>query len=379
MNRSFCYRSFFLATFLLLTGTLLLEPCGAWSLVSQPVEGVLVLRNGNILRGKVQKQGDRYHLYLPNGQLQVRENQVEMVCENLEEAYQRRRETRGGSSADSHLQLAGWCLRHDLYSFAEAELKEAEAIDPTHPRLVFQRRQLKHALQMSQMKLERKRAAKLAGKSEPLELKPFPPASVEKAPLWARTLFVRQIQPLVVHSCATSGCHQADSDSVFRINRLAVEGAGHPGATMRNLAALLEQIDWNSAEHSNLLCRAKEAHGLLSASKPLPLHKIQVLQSWVEQLTEAQVKKEELSKLALLAKVPTKVVAQPVQKTRNEVRQASYESADPLDPSTFNRRHSKKKQASQPSDAHSSAGRSELPVPHASAPGELTSAPSMAE
>ena len=60
----------------------------AWSLATQPVEGILVLRNGNILRGKVQQDGAHYHVHVPNGKLQVREQQVEMFCRNLEESPQ---------------------------------------------------------------------------------------------------------------------------------------------------------------------------------------------------------------------------------------------------------------------------------------------------
>ena len=323
----------------------------AWPLTSQPVEGVLVLRNGNILRGKLQQQGKFYHVHLPNGELQIREQQVEMACQNIEEAYQRRREARAGSTADSHLELASWCLRHGLFDHVEAELQDAQATDPDHPRLALLRRQLKHSLLMEQRK-EQQLHAKATVVPEPA---PLDPASLEKAPQWARALFVRQIQPLVVQSCAASGCHQSDSESDFHLNRLAIDGAGHPDATLRNLAAMLEQIDWDAAGQSDLLLRARQAHGSVTASMPLPPHKLKVLQGWVEQLAEAHRKESELNSLRLVAALPPNLSPQPKlqlhppqqqasQETPGEIRIASYEQkyADPFDPSAFNQRYAKK-------------------------------------
>ena len=299
---------------------------------------------------KVQQQGDHYLVHLSNGQIQVAEQQVEMVCQNIEEAYLRRRGDRVGSTADSHLELARWCLRHNLLGHAGDQLQEAEATDAEHPQLARLQRQLKQSLQMEHRQKKRQQAAA----NVPPKPAPLDPAALEKAPKWARALFVRQIQPLVVHSCATTGCHQTGSgtelppggDSHFHLNRLALEGAGHPEATLRNLAAMLEQIDWQSAGQSNLLQRAREAHGSLTASTPLPPHKLQVLQGWVEQLAEAHRKDTELRSLPLLAEAasqpPTpELELLPPDRTPNEVRPASFESVepvDPFDPSVFNRR-----------------------------------------
>lgn len=337
MNSSSTIRLLVLIAFLLVGSALSPTYCMAWSLGSQPTEGILVLRNGNILRGKLQKQGDRYLVHMSNGQLQVRESQVEMVCENLEEAYLRRREVRVGSTADSHFQLAAWCVRHDLFRQAEAELTAAEAIDPEHPRLAFQRRRLKHKQQMQQRNLELKLAALKAKQVVPVEPTPLDPVSLEKAPPWARTLFVRQIQPLLVNSCGATGCHQSGSEEQFQMNRLATDGAGHPGVTKRNLAALLKQIDWKDADQSSLLLRAKVAHGSLTASTPLPAHKMQVLEGWVNQLTESHLKASELRSMALLAKRPVRALAKSTQQTAGQVQQASYVASDPFDPAEFNR------------------------------------------
>ncbi|MGI9430423.1 MAG: hypothetical protein ACR2NM_17310, partial [Bythopirellula sp.] len=115
---------------------------------------------------------------------------------------------------------------------------------------------------------------------------------------------------------------------------------------LRNLAATLKQIDWEAADESDLLKQAQQAHGSGSASKPMPMHKLQVLQGWIAQLTEAHHKQLTLMTLPLLAEeepnppplqlnAPQQSVAQP----KSDVRAASYEAQDPFDPAGFNDRY----------------------------------------
>ncbi len=348
-------------------GTLL--PCNAQSLDAKPlnvkpVEGIVVLRNGNLLQGKVQRRGEDYLVHLPNGSLQVRGGQVEMVCQNMEEAYQRRRGNRGGTSADSHLELAAWCLRHDLLSNAENEIQNARTLDASHPRLGRLQRQLEQAAQIAERRYEQHTKVEEVPTTPPLDA-----AELDKAPDWARALFVRQIQPLVVHSCATGGCHQSTTPSDFRLNRLAVEGAGHPDATLRNLAETLKQIDWEAVENSDLLVRARKAHGSKNASTPLSARKLQVLRGWVEQLAEAHRKDTELRTVPHLAEVapPLELIPpqQTVAKLDGKIHAVSYEAADPFDPAAFNRQRPMTSESSMEESAvpHILAPTHPVPIP----------------
>lgn len=348
--------------------------CLAWSLAPQPVEGILLLKNSNILRGKVQKQGKHYLVFLPNGKLQIRETQVETVCQDLNAAFEYRKEKYGGSSADSHLDLVSWCLRHELYEHAEAELQAAESKDAKHPRLKFLRRQLTQTLKMAELQRQQQiAAAKVAHEPAPID-----PAQLDKAPKWARALFVRQIQPLMVQSCTTGGCHQSATDSEFHLSKLAVDGVGHPGVTLRNLSETLNQINWDAAEQSNLLTQARKAHGSEASSAPLPPHKLQVLQSWVSQLAEANQQATEPKELPAVVEVaelpitPTLQLNAPQLTTPQAVkgvRTASYEPKDPFDPARFNDRYATAKPAPQMPIAEPKVQPAE-PVPHVLAPSD---------
>ncbi|MEM8944171.1 MAG: hypothetical protein AAGD11_03235 [Planctomycetota bacterium] len=344
----------------------------AWSLAPQPVEGVLLLKNSNILRGKIQKVGQHYHVHLPNGKLQVREQQVETVCQHVEAAYQYRRQRRGGSSADSHLKLASWCLRHDLFDHADEELQQAESIDADHPRLPMLRRQASQSRKLAEQATRR-----AASPPKSAELRPVEPDEIEKAPKWARALFVRQIQPLIVQSCATSGCHQAGSESAFQLNRLALDGPGHPGVTLRNLAETLKQVDFEDANASQLLAKARQAHGAEpAATTALAPQKLRVLNSWVEQLAEAHQQFDAIHTVPALAEVASKPLtpslqlnppAQTARQPREPVRVASFASADPFDPSAFNKKFATVAAPSTPAPV---TAEQQLSVPHVLAPSD---------
>jgi hypothetical protein len=96
---------------------------------------LLVLRNGSILQGEITRQGNYYRVAMPRSEFQVPVGQVDICCRSLEEAYQKRRAAGTGSSADSHRQLAAWCLRHNMLDYATIEVRAARAIDPDYPGL----------------------------------------------------------------------------------------------------------------------------------------------------------------------------------------------------------------------------------------------------
>jgi hypothetical protein len=81
----------------------------------------------------------------------------------------------------------------------------------------------------------------------------MPPGSVET--------FTAGVQPLLLNSCATGGCHGSGSGGRYRLLR------GHAGrppsrrATQRNLHATLQWIDRKQPEASPLLVEAMRAHG----------------------------------------------------------------------------------------------------------------------
>ncbi|MFW6168995.1 MAG: hypothetical protein ACODAD_00795 [Planctomycetota bacterium] len=100
-----------------------------------PRAGVLVLRTGSVLRGKISRVGDRYVVGLNDrDQVTVSADRVQMRCDSLEEAYRRKRsQLPEKATANDHLQLADWCLRNDCLAAAAEQLMAAQRRAPDDP------------------------------------------------------------------------------------------------------------------------------------------------------------------------------------------------------------------------------------------------------
>jgi hypothetical protein len=309
---------------------------------NETATGLLVLRNGNVIEGRITRLADHFRVELGHGELQVRVNQVEMFCLTLDEAYERRRAMRTGSTADSHLALASWCLRHKLCEYASREILEARAIDPHHRKLLLLERQLNQALKFQNPPPKLPKPKKLEPAQPEVDL-----ALLEQAPQWARAMFVRKIQPMLVKSCATTGCHQTNSTTELQLNQHAVLGAGHPVATKYNMVSVLDQVDFQNGVESPLLRFAATVHGG-GRSTALPPRKLQILRAWVEQLAvpNSQVgESSDVQQASVITVGPSSVAklsesfkrAQDNSELRSKMPLAGHVSSDPFDPEVFNR------------------------------------------
>src|SRR5688572_23670670 len=76
-----------------------------------PREGVLVLRNGHVVQGRITRLGDRYLVSLgESSEVRFPVGDVEFQCGSLDEAYFRKRDILDPTSIRQRLDLAEWCL-----------------------------------------------------------------------------------------------------------------------------------------------------------------------------------------------------------------------------------------------------------------------------
>ena len=248
-------------------------------------EGVVVLRNGNVLAGAVRHAGPFYFIEQSGASLQVSAEQVEMACGSLAEAYELRRRDRVGASADAHLELARWCLRHSLLDQAAREVLDARTRDAGHPALASLDAQIRQMLEIEASR--RERAEQLPAAATPLadaaNDAPASAAALLDPSQEAQYQFVRSIQPMLIHGCATGGCHQPDSPQQMRLDRWALDGNGNPDRIRRNLDAILAQINPEDPASSPVMLRARQAHGARKGelSKPLATYQAALLLDWL--------------------------------------------------------------------------------------------------
>lgn len=250
-----------------------------------PNEGVLVLRNGSLLRGEITQVGDRYDVAVDGGRIQVRASNVEFRCQTLDEAYQRKRASGQPGDVRVHLELAQWCQRHGLLNSAVRELGEAKALAPNHPLIPLVERRI----QMSLCRPEK--PEKIDEPAKPADLPPspddldrlvrgMPPGSVE--------MFTQTVQPLLANACSAAGCHGPHTESEFQL--LRIPSGRPPGRrlTQRNLHSTLEWIDREDPAASKLLTAPIQAHGSAKAAifTDQQMDRYQQIVNWVYLVTQ---------------------------------------------------------------------------------------------
>lgn len=260
-----------------LLALLLALPAAAEPFELAPAEGVLVLRSGGVLTGKIARVGDRYYVTLEDAEIRVKVTDVEHFCRTLDEAYSRRRAAIGEGRAAEHLDLAEWCLQQKLYGYAARELIAAQAVEPRNPRIVLVTRRLelltnppKHPVATISANTDR-----AGGDALDTMIAGLPAGTVEQ--------FTSTVQPLLMNGCSAAACHGPASTNRLQLERIQ---AGRPLSrriTHRNLKATLGCVDRDNPSASTLLTRPLEAHGTLS--KPVfaehDIEKYQQLVNWV--------------------------------------------------------------------------------------------------
>jgi len=120
-------------------------PAAVWGQTElAPQAGVLVLRNGQVLTGEVTRAGDFFVVTLgTNAEIRQPAADVEAFCASLDEAYDFKVAHLAGSGVRPHLDLAEWCLRHNLHARCAQQLVAAMRIAPDDERLLQLERRLK--------------------------------------------------------------------------------------------------------------------------------------------------------------------------------------------------------------------------------------------
>ena len=235
-------------------------PSSYQSPLGQPIarqHGVLLLRNGQMLVGEIALIEDRYSIVVARGEVRLPRREVECICRDLEEAYAHRRLQTEPDCVQDHLDLAEWCQTNGLFGHAGEELRIAATLNPNHPLIPLIDRKIRMALE--QQTAPASQAAASAPEQEvSIEeldrmVRGLPNGSVE--------LFTQTIQPMLINTCATAGCHGPASDDTFRLLRVAAGQSASRRMTQRNLHATLKLVRWGEPANSPLLTVPIQPHG----------------------------------------------------------------------------------------------------------------------
>jgi hypothetical protein len=314
-----------------------------------PQEGVLLLANGQILRGKITHGGDHYYVALDDGEIRLKASEVEIFCRTIEDGYERKRLGMLIGDADEHLDLAQWCIQHKLFGCAARELGEAMRLEPNHPKIAVLERRLQLAMNEQDVPQEAPPPGKPSLSNDELDrmVRGMPDGTVEA--------FSHTIQPMLLNNCTTSGCHGPGSTTSFSLLRIPLGRTPSRRLTQRNLHAALAQINTSAPSQSLLLAMSVREHGGARTAVFTSREVLQYRQlvAWVYRVSRAALPAEAQAPLAtslerraepLLQSMPPPLgppSAPPaVTTTVVEKKQAPdhrYVPIDPFDPEAFNR------------------------------------------
>jgi hypothetical protein len=284
-----------------------------------PQPGILLLRNGQVLSGNITEAGDYFYVALPSGEIRLPADQVELACHDLQQGYERKHARIDPDSVMDHLELATWCIRQKLYDSAAQEIVAARSLDARHPRISLVERQLTLA-----QALPAHADHKLGGDSpipsnDDLDrlLRGMPPGTVET--------FSNTIQPLLLNTCGTAGCHGPQSEAKMRLSRTQFGKTSNRRFTQRNLHAVLEMIDRAEPRASPLLTVPVAPHGTAKAAifTNKEVAQYRQLTQWVMRVSQAvpppQPASVERPDDNLLQTLPARGQAEPQPQSPNQL------------------------------------------------------------
>jgi hypothetical protein len=264
------------------------EPDTSAEAGGETVDGIILLHEGGVLAGRITIRADRYLVAIGRSEINVPAGQVALVARSLDDAYQQQRQLIKHPTVEAHLRLAEWCLRNSLGPQAAQELIDARGLDPRHPNVALLERRL------AVLSLARSRDETL--RDEPTPRNTSPHAELKRLTDAAASLpdgaieqFTRKVQPVLVNSCTTAGCHRAGGEQSFQLDRAMLHGLSNRRSTMRNLAATLELVDRDVPQQSKLLVVPRRSHGGMDHPVFGPRHDqlFGQLADWVATVTQS--------------------------------------------------------------------------------------------
>lgn len=221
----------------------------------------LLLKNGAVLSGRIIRDGDTYVVRSSQGTGESRYPAALAVklCASASEVYAILKKHAVPDEATEHCRLAKFCIAHNLFKEADAEIAAALQCDRRSAEAVLLRTQLINKQKQP------------VDKQEPVPTLPVQAILPQAASLddWPMALqpemfqdFSRRVQPLLLVGCGTGACHGVPDGKRSFVLKKGLQGV-QPSVIMSrtNLERTLSLVDANKPETSELLKRALQPHG----------------------------------------------------------------------------------------------------------------------
>ena len=108
---------------------------------------MVVLRNGEVLYGRVVRAAERILVTLPGREISLRATEIDVIAHSLADACWLKRQKIRPTDIDGRLDMAAWCMRHNLLAEAADELSAVASLQPFNSRLAGLRRRYQKSIE----------------------------------------------------------------------------------------------------------------------------------------------------------------------------------------------------------------------------------------
>jgi hypothetical protein len=317
----------------------------------RPAEGVLLLRNGSLIRGLITPAGNQFVVTLgETSEIRLPTTEVEAWCEDLADAYRWKSTHLPADHADAHIALADWCLKQRLFEQSEFHYQTAFKREPKNSRVAAFAERLAIARKLAEP--PPKATVEIAAPRTNLdEIE----QSLRDVPKTALERFAASVQPILLNRCSAGACHGVGSKSEFRLLRATGNQQLPQRFTQRNLQATLQFVDRENPLNSPLLRVPQAPHGdaLAAVFDERSKRQAEEVQAWLSLFTP-RASNAAAPIVAGNSAIPVKPAGQSGAETAQpSVQPASagealplskpgsageFRPRDPFDPEIFNRR-----------------------------------------
>ncbi|MEX1230420.1 MAG: hypothetical protein WEB58_09275 [Planctomycetaceae bacterium] len=229
-------------------------------------EGMLLMKSGKVVSGELNQTAGGYMLKTATGDVLIPFEQIQFEAESLRDAYIKQSELLKPDerTASTHILLARWCLSYQLYEEAQFELREAIRLEPRRTEAKFLLKRLQDNI-LDPVTSERFPAKSGADASRGNAVMPDgstqPIQSLAGLKLDNALTYTRVVQPILMNKCGNASCHGQSVKNGFHLEVFPY-GEGLPRIkSERNLAVVMEFIDFANPQQSPLLTEIVNAHG----------------------------------------------------------------------------------------------------------------------
>lgn len=263
---------------------------------SSPSKGnsLLMMKSGRIVSGQISEGAGGYLVTNPAGSMLVPFGDVVFEAKDMQEIYKKQRNAMKYPTANTHLDLARWCITNQLIEEAKIELKDAIRLEPkrSEPQLMLQRlmgRSIKNRPTVNE-KIKEAVLSKQMSRSE--EATSLTGISREQS-----AIFVRKIQPVLLNKCGNASCHGSAAKSEFRLTQVRRRYGNQRVSVEKNLAEVLRWIDLDDPALSKLLVKPEKEHprqGIVVFSGYAAPKQQKLIQKWVADVVADRIEQDQL-------------------------------------------------------------------------------------